>query len=342
MELDNSAASLSETERWLLRQVQAQPQGVAARAAQAWGVSRQAASQRLRALVARGLLHRHGHGAGVGYALATLAGDERAWPRAGLDEGRVWDDWLGPALRDLPAQVRNCWHYGLTEMINNAVDHSQGQTVTVGWRRSALRTEAWVRDDGVGLLAHIQRALDLPDAREAALELSKGKFTTDPARHSGEGIFFTSKVFDGFDILTAGVSLRHGPEGPVWQPQDPEAPVAGTEVRLALANDSPRTTREVFDRFAQPEEFSFAKTLVPVRLAQSGDDLLVSRSQGKRLTQRFEQFQTVVLDFAGVDDIGQAFADEVFRVFQAAHPHVRLDVVNANAAVAAMVARARR
>ncbi len=35
---------------------------------------------------------------------------------------------------------------------------------------------------------------------------------------------------------------------------------------------------------------------------------------------RFERFQTVVLDFTGVEEIGQDFADEVFRVFQRAHP----------------------
>lgn len=45
--------------------------------------------------------------------------------------------------------------------------------------------------------------LDLPS--HAILELSKGKFTSDPARHSGEGIFFTSRMCDKFEILSKGL-----------------------------------------------------------------------------------------------------------------------------------------
>ena len=36
--------------------------------------------------------------------------------------------------------------------------------------------------------------LDLSDERLASLELSKGKLTIEPRRHSGEGVFFTSRV----------------------------------------------------------------------------------------------------------------------------------------------------
>jgi hypothetical protein len=65
----------------------------------------------------------------------------------------------------------------------------------------------------------------------------------------------------------------------------------GTSVYMRLDNDSPRTTKEVFDRFALPEEFSFAKTIVPVRLAQYEGEKLVSRSQAKRLTRRLSDFR---------------------------------------------------
>ena len=33
--------------------------------------------------------------------------------------------------------------------------------------------------------------------------------TTDPDHHSGEGIFFSSRVFDGFEILSGGVFFSH-------------------------------------------------------------------------------------------------------------------------------------
>ena len=84
---------------------------------------------------------------------------------------------------------------------------------------------------------------------------------------------------------------------------------------MRLANDSPRIMREVFDAFTDPEEFTFDKTVVPLHLAQYEGEKLVSRSQAKRVAHRFERFKRVELDFAGVSEIGQAFADELFRVF---------------------------
>ena len=110
---------------------------------------------------------------------------------------------------------------------------------------------------------------------------------------------------------------------------------------MRLANDSTRTAKSVFDTFASPEEYSFARTLVPVRLAQYEGEKLVSRSQAKRLYQRFERFRHVVLDFEGVAEIGQGFADELFRVFAAAHPAVELAPINMSEAVQQMVSRAR-
>ena len=331
---------MDDKARTLLSLVAANPRNVAAKLALAEGVSRQAASAKLRAAVRRGWLHVEGRGAGVRYTLAMLQEVRHSYERAGLSEDRVWQQLLAPVVADLAENVRDVWRYGLTEMINNAVDHSGSIQVHVGLRRNALFTQAWVKDDGEGIFLRIQRALDLFDLRESILELAKGKFTTDPANHSGEGIFFSSKVFDVFDIRSGMLHFAHD-DGNVDVLFERSAEAPGTTVFMQLANDSPRTTRKVFDKFAAPEEYTFAKTLVPVKLAQHEGEKLVSRSQAKRLTMRFERFQTVVLDFADVEEIGQAFADEVFRVFQRAHPQTALVPANMAPGVKAMVSRAR-
>ncbi len=326
--------------RQLLTLVADSPRNVAGRLAKVLNISRQAASARLRSAARRGLIKLSGRGAGVRYELTTQHQIHQSYPRAGLSEDLVWQQLLAPVVADMPESVRDVWRYGTTEMINNAVDHSGSQLVHVGIRRNALFTQAWVADDGEGIFLRIQRALDLFDPREAILELAKGKFTTDPERHSGEGIFFSSKVFDAFDIRSGRLHFAHD-DGTVDVLFERAADAPGTTVFMQLANDSQRTTREVFDKFAAPEEYSFAKTLVPVKLAQHEGEKLVARSQAKRLTMRFERFQTVVLDFDGVAEIGQAFADEVFRVFQRAHPQTTLLPVNMTASVKAMVSRAR-
>jgi hypothetical protein len=108
---------------------------------------------------------------------------------------------------------------------------------------------------------------------------------------------------------------------------------------MKLNNHTSRTLKKVFDQFTSDDEFGFTKTVVPVRLAQYGDDKLISRSQAKRLLARVDRFKTVIFDFTEVESIGQAFADEVFRVFASRHPEVELVAIKANSAVKRMIQR---
>ncbi|MBI3525457.1 MAG: DUF4325 domain-containing protein [Betaproteobacteria bacterium] len=312
---------------------------VAARLAGQHEVSRQSASAWLAKLKQDRLVASSGVGRGVRYRLVTLAQVRQVYPRAGLREDRVWRELIAPRLGDLPANVRDIWHYAVTEMVNNAIDHSGSKRVIVKLLRDALNTTVHVADEGEGIFLKIQRALNLYDPREAILELAKGKLTTDPAHHTGEGIFFSSKVMDAFDIRSGILHFMHDERGADVLLERP-ASAPGTLVLMRLANDSPRTLKALFDQFAAPEEYTFAKTIVPVRLAQHEGEKLVSRSQAKRLTMRFERFQTVVLDFAGVEEIGQAFADEVFRVFRQAYPATALLPINMTPAVEKMFKRA--
>ena len=312
---------------------------VAARLAKRHRVSRQAASAWLAALKNEGAITVSGIGRGVEYRLKPFVQASREYRREGLTEDRVWTEFFAPQLSDLAGSAHDIWQYAITEMVNNAIDHSGSGQVSVGLQRDALSTSAYVVDEGEGIFLKIQRALKLYDPREAILELAKGKLTTDPAHHTGEGIFFASKVMDEFEIRSGQLHFMHSDwAGDRLLERPADAP--GTLVLMKLANDSRRTLKEVFDRFAAPEEYTFDKTIVPVRLAQHEGEKLVSRSQAKRLTQRFERFRTVVLDFSGVAEIGQAFADEVFRVFQAAHPLTKLVPTQMSPAVKGMVKRA--
>lgn len=332
--------SINDSTLSILKTVSKSGKNVAIRIADEFGISRQAASARLRTAIKNGLIDKQGVGRGVAYSLSELKRVHQEFERVGLSEDRVWQSLLAPIVADLPENVRNIWNYGFTEMVNNAIDHSGSNKITVWCVRNALYTQAWVSDDGVGIFIKIQKALDLYDPRESILELAKGKFTTDPANHSGEGIFFSSKVFDLFDIRSGSLHFMHD-EGlnDILIERPKNAP--GTLVVMRLMNDCKRTTREIFDKFAAPDEYTFAKTIVPVKLAQYEGEQLVSRSQAKRLIFRFEKFKTVILDFSGVEEIGQAFSDEVFRVFQNAHKDTKLVPVKMTPAVKDMVFRAK-
>ena len=342
---DNMRRSTAKSEsirRFILRNVGANPRTISRLAGEEFGVGRQAVSRHLSRLVEEGALHQSGRTNSRVYRLAVA----REWTRTyaigeSPDEDLVWRSDVAEVLGDLPGNARGIWHYGFTEMFNNAVDHSTGSKITVAIKTTAVIAEMLILDDGVGIFRKIRRERGLFDDRHAILELWKGKLTTDPQRHTGEGIFFTSRMFDAFDILSGGVFLAHefGRQED-WMLERP-AQDAGTAVLLRLDNDTPRTTREVFDQFTGSEdEPVFNKTVVPVRLAQYGNDQLISRSQAKRVLARIDLFSTALLDFEGVPAIGRAFADEVFRVFRRDHPDVSIVPVNDNPEVKRMIARA--
>jgi hypothetical protein len=95
---------------------------------------------------------------------------------------------------------------------------------------------------------------------------------------------------------------------------------------MSISRSSRRKLEAVFAAFAPEEyDFRFERSVVTVRFATRD---YVTRSEAKRLVSRLEQFREVTLDFSAVKSIGQGFADEVFRVFAAAHPTVILKRVN--------------
>ena len=159
---------------------------------------------------------------------------------------------------------------------------------------------------------------------------------------TGEGILFASRMFDDFAILSGNVYFSHARnEVEDWIMQSQKYQT-GTIVWMKLSNNSSRTIKQVFDNFAADEDYGFTKTIVPVRLAQYDDEKLISRSQAKRLLDRIDKFKVVIFDFAEVETIGQAFADEIFRVFRKQHPAIEIIHSNANDSVRQMIGRAEK
>lgn len=327
--------------RYITDNVEKYPKTVSRNTADHFKITRQAVNRHLQRLVEEKILTESGKTRNRSYKLCPLlewSFITKLTPE--LAEDVVWTDNIKPKLGQLPDNVVNIWHHGFTEMFNNAKDHSEGTNITVQVKKTAAETEILVLDNGVGIFKKIQSALNLLDERHAVLELAKGKFTTDPQNHSGEGIFFTSRMFDSFDIISGGVAYSHELGKPEDWILERNLEDGGTAVFMRLHNHTSRTTRKVFDQFSSgDDEYTFNKTVVPVKLAKYGDDNLISRSQAKRLLSRVDLFKVVILDFKEVPTIGQAFADEIFRVFANQHPNIQLLPLHENSEIKRMIQR---
>lgn len=327
--------------RFILENVEHHPRDISKVTSDHFAITRQAANKHLQRLTSEGCLAEFGTTRNRSYSLAPLSRWQGRYEiKSPLAEDVVWTNDIGPALGQLPDNVRDIWHHGFSEMFNNAIDHSGGHVIRVSLLKTAASAEMSIADDGVGIFRKIQTALGLLDERHAILELSKGKLTTDPTQHTGEGIFFTSRMFDSFEILSGGSFFSHELGKTDDWLLESSRDHAGTAVFMRLHNHTPRTAKKIFDAYVSGDDFDFSKTVVPVNLARYGDDKLISRSQAKRVLARVELFKTVVFDFRGVESIGPAFADEIFRVFGNEHPDISLSAIHASSEVRRMILRA--
>jgi anti-sigma regulatory factor (Ser/Thr protein kinase) len=289
-------------------------------------------------MVRAGELRRIGRGRGTRYERAPGSSFE-TWRREGLSEDRVWEQLAAreAALEQASSDVRQALQYALTEIVNNAIDHSRSEAVHARLFESKGCLGFEVVDDGIGVFENLRQTLHLDDAMHALQELSKGKVTTRPEAHTGEGIFFVSKIADLFELESgdlcwivdndrADTTVRHA------------AHRAGTRVRFEIDRQSRRSLEALFREYAP--DLTFSKTRITVRLFEHGVRF-VSRSEAKRLLSGLDRFSEIVLDFDRVEAVGQGFADEVFRVWRRAHPEVTIEPIRMSETVAFMVERAR-
>lgn len=329
----------SEIVRFILDNVEEHGGEIGPLVAARFGVSRATSSNYLKRLVADGLLSAEGQTRAKTYRLKPLV--ERSAVTIITPETQddtVWRQEIRPAMVDVPENIMAICAYGFTEMFNNVLDHSGSDRCMWWYKQDARILELGIHDYGIGIFEKIKNDFALEDHRQALLELSKGKLSSDPSRHSGEGIFFTSRMFDRFHLISQKLSyIREQDDNDQWLTDAREhLYTQGTAVMMRIALDSTRTPKEVFRKY-EGDDQGFSKTQVAVHLANYGDDQLVSRSQAKRVMARLDGFLEVVLDFQNVRAIGQGFADEVFRVFRENHPEVHLTYIRANLDVERMI-----
>lgn len=332
-----------QIDEYILNNIKSHPSDISRITVGQFGVSRQSIARHLRNLVAQGLITAMGNTKARKYKLNLIV-DElfNLDVTSNLEEDVIWRKRLLPLMFGVSENVLNICQYGFTEMLNNVVSHSDSKKVLISIERNAINIKIMVSDYGVGIFKKIQTAFNYDDPRHALLELSKGKLTSDQKGHTGEGIFFTSRMFDSFQILAGNLYYSRTNTGDDWLIEVEERPHrVGTAIFMEIRPNVERTMKGVFDQYASGKNFGFSKTHVPIKLARYETEQLLSRSQARRVLARFERFEEVMLDFEGVEIIGQAFADEIFRVYQHEHPETKIHCVGLLPETKRMIKRAK-
>jgi len=279
------------------------------------GISRQALNVHLQELIRQGLVVKEGVTRGARYRPPSATIPLPTWPRfrkeyalKGLQEDRVFDDITRRTAlaRHITPHAADIVRYVFTEMLNNAIDHSGSRVCRVNFELDDYSCAFQIRDFGIGLFASVSRKLNLPDEQSAIGEILKGKTTTMPARHTGEGIFFSSKAADSLAFRSHALTLLVDNQRKDVFISETRL-LRGTEVSFRIRRKARRTLSAVFTEFApERHDYRFEKTRVLVRLFQKD---YISRSEARRLLAGLEKFKELDLDFSGVSTLGQGFAD---------------------------------
>lgn len=310
------------------------------------GAARSYVSTVINSMVSDGGLVREGSGRWSIYALPKYADTlgkriKKRLANINLEEYEVFDAIKKekPFLNTLRENIQSILAYAFSEMLNNAIEHSGSKNIEVEIQQQKDSLTFVVRDFGVGVFRNVMAKRGLTSELEAIQDLLKGKTTTAPQAHSGEGIFFTSKAGDLFVLESYGLRLRIDNIIDDVFVEEVKSDVRGTQVTFQISTKSKRHLSEVFAGYqVDPEEPAFDQTEVKIKLYTMGT-IYVSRSQARRVLVGLDKFRRIILDFDKVPTVGQAFSDEIFRVFQSRHPEIEIAPVNMNDAVKFMVAR---
>jgi len=265
--------------------------------------------------------------------------DLTAWyeyPTHNLKEDILWQCLCDtdPTLQTLSGEPKAIFSYAFTELVNNVIDHAQSPEIQVGVLSHDQKITLRIIDQGIGIFKNVQSCFDLKSEIEAVAEISKGKTTTNAEQHTGEGVFFVSKAATLFSIASHTT---------VWIVDNTRndtaikhlaTHLAGTHVMFEATPHLLRPLKTLFNEYCP--NYRFSRTKIHIHLFETGS-YFVSRSEAKRITERLDQFETVILDFAGITGIGQGFADQLFRVWQREHPKVKLRPINMNQEVDFMI-----
>lgn len=258
----------------------------------------------------------------------------------GLEEHKVYSELdlrLG-LKKELNKNAENIGFYAFGEMLNNAIDHSESDRVEIIAEVINGNFYFEIKDFGFGVFNRIKEYYKLENEYDAVNWLLSGKKTSMPERHSGEGIFFTSKVSDVFSLKSHELKLEINNKKSDTSLSD-QRKTKGTVVRFEISCNTKKKLSKYFEDYTD-EDFNFNKSKSTIKIVSNTS--AISRSQAKKLLASMGEFNKIVLDFKDVTEIGQAFCDEVFRVYQERHPKKLITWINANDTIEFMIRRSMR
>src|SRR3989344_9101225 len=188
-----------------------------------------------------------------------------------------------PRIAQLPENIKSIFIFAFSEMFNNAIEHSNSKVISLEVSLRENKLLFIIDDTGIGAFKNIMRKKGLHSEIEAIQDLLKGKTTTMPKSHSGEGIFFTSRSSDLFILDSFGYQMIVQPPINDTKIKNISLKKRGTKVTFEINIQSKLHLTDVFKKYtnlADDSDYGFDKTEIRVKLFSMGG-VHISRSQAR-------------------------------------------------------------
>ena len=99
------------------------------------------------------------HDKAVSRAKSLILSVRRSWQNKNISENVVWNDVRQNSgiFLNIPKNVSGIVNYAFTEMLNNAIEHSQSKKIEIQMERNAAGIQFEVRDWGIGIFNNRRR-----------------------------------------------------------------------------------------------------------------------------------------------------------------------------------------
>lgn len=314
----------SEIQLYILEKIDRHESGIVQSVASTYGISKNTVVSYINEMVNSGIIERVGKGK-YEIKVATYQYNIDVSMLSEYDSDNVYSMYVSKHDELCNDNAIAIMEYAVSEMVNNVIEHSGADSLKLIVRKTYLSTTIILIDNGVGIFEKIRDHFGLMTLEDAKCELFKGKVTTDPSNHTGEGIFFSSRLMDKFSIISGGVMFYINRFDIEVVSDINLMTESGTCVCMEISNRTNKQASEIFNAFSNADD-GFIRTAIPIK--NCFDRNPVSRSQARRLCNGLDRFQSAVLDFDGVSFAGQGFMHEIFVLYRKRHPELNLEVTN--------------
>ena len=165
-------------------------------------ITRQAVNKHIKKLVLEGRVQKTGSTKRALYFLTEEKAPEKQAPKyqkkyqiKKMQEDEIYNEFslIMNLKNNLSPAAHSIVNYAFTEMVNNVIEHSDSENCLISAELDAYSFSFTVRDFGIGIFARIAEYYELTSEEAGMQELLKGKRTSLPDRHTGEGVFLPQR-----------------------------------------------------------------------------------------------------------------------------------------------------